>query len=70
MHNNKNPCRRAHAENQKSVLLIGVFRVMKHPAPRIVKNALGLFEPNAMFGSIVLILGLVPLESQHGIDSI
>lgn len=70
MNDNKKPCLRTHSNDHKAIFFIGMLLIEEYPACRIVKNALGLFKPNTMFGSIQFIFGLVPFELDHYIESI
>jgi hypothetical protein len=55
----------AHSQHDKSILVSGMIYVREQDGLRVVKDLLGLFEPNAMLSSVSSVFGVVPIEVKH-----
>jgi len=62
---NQGPSRGAQTEEEKTILALGVFRVVEKAAVGIAEYALGLLKPNAMLGTIGTVLPFVPFEPKY-----
>jgi hypothetical protein len=49
VNDDQQPRRRAHANDDEPVFIIGMLRIEKHSGMRVVEDALSLLESHAMF---------------------